>query len=553
MARIADLLAGAHPPLRLLAGPLAARALGAVTSLDSLAAMRQAPAGTLVVVPARVAARAVPYELDVAVRHAAQRDLTALVLIGCTGLPITTQRLADRADLPVLGVVEERDVAEVVLAIDRIIRSGAAEALARARSALAAVREAEPSGDLARLLNDAGAALGLHLRLLDPADAGAAARNDPAYPDSVPATARHSAPATARRDDESGVGTARRDGAGGTGDSDGAGGAGFGGEPVWLDGRLIGVVTATRLSEPYEDLAADDEAARLALPAVAAAAARMRAAALAHEIAPGQLRSDLLTELVVADRTQASRLADRARVLGLPVDGRHVAVWVDVEDGIAGSLAEHRRLLDSVVLDVLQRPRTPEGRWNVARIEEALLILCSSTAGGADTTHRMRLAAHDLVTALADRHPGRALRCGIGTPQTALDGLRTSALEARSAAASAAARGTLVEQFDATGIRRVLAEAAASTLSRRVVDELLRPLDALGKDRSLQAVTTLAAYLDVQRSPRLAGKRLNLHFNAVSYRIRKITETLGADLDDHETRFALHLACRLRLTHLSGG
>jgi DNA-binding PucR family transcriptional regulator len=40
---------------------------------------------------------------------------------------------------------------------------------------------------------------------------------------------------------------------------------------------------------------------------------------------------------------------------------------------------------------------------------------------------------------------------------------------------------------------------------------------------------------------------LNLHPHAVSYRLKRIAADLDADLTDPDTRFALHLACRMRL------
>ncbi|WP_283138086.1 PucR family transcriptional regulator [Rhizohabitans arisaemae] len=486
MVCVSDLLApGAPVPFRLLAGPPTDRPLGVVTSVDALDAMENAPVSSVVVVPSRVVRPARPYELDIAIRRAAQRDLTAVVLLGTANLPITVRHLADRAELPVLAIADPLDVAEVLLHLDRVTRDSAADSLARAQAALAAIREREPSGDVALLLTGLRDTLGVEVLLLD----GETAQ----------------------------------------------------GEPIRIDGRDLGALDAP------------GDAAQLILPAAAAAIARMRAAALAREIAPGQSRSDLLTELVVADRTQASRLVERARVLGLPVDGQHVAIWVGVGRDAAGdpqALAARRHLLDTMVMHVLRNPRTPEGHWNVATVEDALLILGTSTGSGHEAGGRLRRAARELPRALLARHPGVELRCGLGTAQPGLDGLRTTTIEARAASAGAVSRGAFLEEFDATGVQRILAEAAASTLSRRVVDELLEPLDALDPSRSLQAVETLAAYLDAQRSPRLAAKRLNLHYNAVSYRVRRIVEILGADLDDPETRFALHLACRLRLTHL---
>ena len=141
---------------------------------------------------------------------------------------------------------------------------------------------------------------------------------------------------------------------------------------------------------------------------------------------------------------------------------------------------------------------------------------------------------------------------GLGTPQGGAAGLRQSATEARIAAESAVASGHLgaIESTDATGLRRVLLDFYASPLSRTLLDDILSPLDALGAERADMSVRTLLAYLSTRNSLVRAAELLTLHPNAVNYRIRRIEQTLELNLEDPDTRFALELACRLRLVSI---
>jgi sugar diacid utilization regulator len=309
------------------------------------------------------------------------------------------------------------------------------------------------------------------------------------------------------------------------------------GEPIWVAGRRHGAVTGP-----------SDDAVRLVLPAVAAALGRMKEAALERATAPGQTRSDILTELIVGERTQAGLLADRARALGLAVDDLHTVIWASL-DRRAGvdpaELAERRRLFDTLTLHTHQT-RHPAGEsWNLARLAADIVLV-----GTARTEIRLagaRQMIDSLQAAMRNEHPTLVARFGIGTTQRGIDGLRQSAMEARAAAAIAAREREPVHAFDATGINRILAGIAGSPLSRRVIDDLLGPLDELGGDRAVEAIETLCAYLDTRGSLKAAAARLRLHPNAVNYRIRRITERLNADLTDPDTAFALHLACRVRL------
>ncbi|UPL16097.1 helix-turn-helix domain-containing protein [Microbacterium galbinum] len=142
-----------------------------------------------------------------------------------------------------------------------------------------------------------------------------------------------------------------------------------------------------------------------------------------------------------------------------------------------------------------------------------------------------------------------AYTLGLGTPQVGALGLRQSAAEARIAAESAIAAGRLggVELTDVTGLRRVLLDVYASPISRELLHDILRPLDDLGPERALQSVRTLLVYLAREGSLVHAGRELMLHPNGVGYRMRRIRELLGIDLADPDARFAVELACRVRL------
>lgn len=87
----------------------------------------------------------------------------------------------------------------------------------------------------------------------------------------------------------------------------------------------------------------------------------------------------------------------------------------------------------------------------------------------------------------------------------------------------------------------------ASPVSRDLLHDILRPLDELGTDRALTAIRTLMTYLAHRGSLVHTGRALNLHPNGVAYRMRRIRDALDIDLDDPDVRFAVELACRVRL------
>jgi purine catabolism regulator len=74
--------------------------------------------------------------------------------------------------------------------------------------------------------------------------------------------------------------------------------------------------------------------------------------------------------------------------------------------------------------------------------------------------------------------------------------------------------------------------------------ETLGALAAHDREKGSRLVSTLDAFLRSGNATEAAA-RLSLHRNSLLYRLRRIREITGLDLDDPETRFALHLALRV--------
>ncbi|MFG1976175.1 PucR family transcriptional regulator [Nonomuraea fuscirosea] len=207
-------------------------------------------------------------------------------------------------------------------------------------------------------------------------------------------------------------------------------------------------------------------------------------------------------------------------------------------------------LASSVELHALQLVDRRDEVWHLATFHDDIVMVASEETGAADHQRRLR-DVMEAVAAHARSVAGEewAFTVGLGTPQSGAAGLRQSATEAHIAADTAVAGGRAggIEVTDVTGLRRVLLDFYASPLSRSLLNDILAPLDALGPERAAIAMRTLAAYLGHRNSLARAGAELNLHANAVNYRVRRIEQTLGLDLTAPDMRFSVELACRVRL------
>jgi DNA-binding PucR family transcriptional regulator len=469
---------------------------------EQLADLDRAPAASLVVLSRAASAEATDYRLDMALRWAAIHQVAAVAAFS-TGLwrptPTATD-IAARADIALVSVPDAMELTWLLSAIVSETGGGAARALGRADRGLEAVLRAEEAGaDLNGLRHSVSSALGTAVEFRSQPPAGA----------SPQAAAEVSV-------------------------------------PIVVGEMPFGHFTAP---DAHGELAV---AARLVLHAAASAAGRLLDMPRRARELPIRSRSELLAELLMSDAAHTEELLDRARQLGVPVSGWHVAVRIEAENLTEiGRDEVHRfEMLETAGQVALNAAARTGGTWHVSRFARTVvLVRMTSSRPGPQAGLRAARSAGRALEAIRDRLPGLQVRGGVGTPHEGPMGLRASAAEARIAlvAARAAGRPDGVATHDAVGIKRMLMEWYASDTARTSVRDQLAPLERLGPARGETAIRTLAAYLDQQGSIVRTAEALHLHRNAVTYRLRRITDLLGVDLDDPDQRLALQLACRARL------
>jgi DNA-binding PucR family transcriptional regulator len=482
---------------------------------ERFAELDDAPPGSFVVLSRLASAEITGYRLDMALRWAAIHRVAAVAAFSAEQWQpaVTALDIAGRADIALISVPADAELAELTRTIFAEVGGGAERALERARQGLAAVLRAEQ------------------------ADAG---------PDELSAAVSHALgiavefrPVTPGGDPHAG------DSSRAGGDSRVTPAAGLS-APVLVDETPSGHFVAA-------DVGGDmGVAASLVLHAAAAAAARFLDLARRARDMPTRSRSELLAELLMSESAINEDLLERARQLGIQVSGWHVVVRIEADDLDEAEHDEVRRfeLLELAGQAALQAASASGDTWYLSRIARAIILIRETTFNpGPQAGIRAVRSAERALQAISARFPALRFRAGVGAAHEGPTGLRASAAEARGALAAArAARNPAgVAAHDAVGIRRMLMEWYASDTVRASVRDQLAPLEKLGLGRADTAIRTLATYLDEQGSIIRTAQKLHLHRNAVTNRLRSITELLDVDLDDPDQRLALQLACRARL------
>jgi purine catabolism regulator len=268
------------------------------------------------------------------------------------------------------------------------------------------------------------------------------------------------------------------------------------------------------------------------------------------------LRGEFLDDLIKHTYGDEAAAQRRARHLGYPLAGLHVLMVVDVddfrgfqrmkqvsEDAIQGLKRELLRRVSGVMRAAFPRalihPRSDE--------VQALLPLGPD---GSDYQARVNGVALQVREVVSEWKPGFTVSVGYSAPVAAPTGVETAQREIRAVMDTLARfkRWGQVVAVPEVGLTGLLAGVSDDRLVE-FVKRHLGPLAEHDRARGGSLMPTLKAFLETGEQ-QAAARRLRIHPNTLRYRLDRIREVSGVELDDSETR--LNLAVALRVQGLLG-
>lgn len=254
-----------------------------------------------------------------------------------------------------------------------------------------------------------------------------------------------------------------------------------------------------------------------------------------------RLRGDFFEDLLEGSAESEESLINRGRHLGYDVQQPH-AVLAIAPDEADRSANETIDRLTREVGEYLARRQTT-GMVAPRRQVLALFLLLD---GAADVGPARRFA-DDLHTYLRGQ-VGSPLSIGVGSFHPGVLGLRTAYHEAEQAARIGREifGPGQVTAFADLGVYRLLYAFRQSAELAEFCQETLAPLTAYDAKNGTSLVDTLEMYFRCDANLGAAAEALYLHRNSLAYRLRRIAELTGLNLDSLEDRFRLQLALKAR-------
>ncbi len=109
-----------------------------------------------------------------------------------------------------------------------------------------------------------------------------------------------------------------------------------------------------------------------------------------------------------------------------------------------------------------------------------------------------------------------------------------------------------VVAFEDLGVHRLLLQVPDLAELRSFAAEILGKLSGQERQRGTELLATLACYFRENSSPQRTARSLHVHPNTVAYRIRRIQEITGIQLDNYRDRLMAQVALEI-IDALGGG
>jgi purine catabolism regulator len=260
--------------------------------------------------------------------------------------------------------------------------------------------------------------------------------------------------------------------------------------------------------------------------------AKAKAVSDAEKRSRGDFVDAILTGAVSLD--ELTRWASR---MGYDVEPPHAAlVWRWAEEANAPSLRRLETIVNQSIskqgVSALARPRDPE-----------IVIFCAVSEGGRPDA--ALALAETIRKAAADEYPKQALWGGVGRPATELADWKDSYREASQAFSMAARlRETQALYFGDLSVYRLLYRLEGDPELEEFCREALGPLLDYGGGGDL--LETLEAFCDRLGNLSQTAEKLFIHRNSLLYRMERIQQIAGIDMNNPDTRLAVHLALKVR-------
>ena len=196
--------------------------------------------------------------------------------------------------------------------------------------------------------------------------------------------------------------------------------------------------------------------------------------------------------------------------------------------------------MQKIIQDVFAR--NDKKVLSLFRLDTAIIML--PTVKNFKEQQKTREIVEEILRVFQRQFSGLGLNVGLGTPQTDICEAKKSLSQAEQAirVARSLPEAPKYMGFDELGFYKILFNVKDRSELENFRCEVLDALIEYDKNHGAELVNTLSVFLEENENFPRVSERLFLHRNTIKYRLQKIVEISGRNLNDPKDRMLLYFA-----------
>lgn len=264
-------------------------------------------------------------------------------------------------------------------------------------------------------------------------------------------------------------------------------------------------------------------------------------------------RSEFFEDLISLDTKRKRKALDRARFFNLNPDNQYLIEviscgmkWDNSEDDEEKSINYIRDFVNTMVPSVEELMNNFKLEGLVSTKVNGMQILMGFE-NEMPVKKRIREFNNKLLELLNKKSKNIEFKMGIGRIYQDLENVNKSFQDAlRAVRIGKAITNNEIIEFDELGIFKILSQDLLNDELEDFYNTTLKPLVDYDEKKSTELVKTLEIYFKNTGNLTRISEQLFAHYNTVLYRVNRINEITGMNLDDPNHRLNLEIALKIK-------
>ncbi len=258
-------------------------------------------------------------------------------------------------------------------------------------------------------------------------------------------------------------------------------------------------------------------------------------------------KADFFDDLISLDERRKDKAVERANYYRLQRDAWYSVMTIHLEEGAeaANSTDELNQTLGRMIHAIDANCKAEERIYLIANKGSSVNVLFMWD-DEKKYEREVRQTADCIERVIEQKISGLDFRIGVGRVCKGLENVAHSLKDAEKAVEAANAYiGERVVEFEKLGIYKIFCQENLKDELQNFYNSTLRDLVEYDRKRDTELVRTLQAYFETNGNLKRMSELLFTHYNTILYRINRIQEITGKNLESENERYGLQTALKI--------